>query len=111
MTIDKEGDITIIFRKDASFSTFMENLKDAYPRLKKDNLIIDLTSFRALPVHEVLRFLELSEAHRAANRSFVLVTDQVTYDDVPEELAVTPTLQEARDLVEMEEIERDLDFE
>ncbi|CAN0606593.1 unnamed protein product, partial [Ectocarpus sp. 12 AP-2014] len=41
-------------------------------------------------------------------QSFVLVSDKVSYDDVPEEINLVPTLQEARDVVEMEEIERDL---
>jgi len=32
----------------------------------------------------------------------------LSYDEVPEEISVVPTLQEAKDLIEMEEIERDL---
>ena len=32
----------------------------------------------------------------------------VDADEVPEEIIVVPTLQEARDIIEMEEIERDL---
>ncbi|KAG1649364.1 Aspartate carbamoyltransferase [Nymphon striatum] len=57
---------------------------------------------------DVLEFLELSKSHKATNKSFVVVTDKVAYDEVPEEIVVVPTLQEARDIIEMEEIERDL---
>lgn len=38
------------------------------------------------------------------------MTDKISFDAVPDTLEVVPTLQEAFDLIEMEEIERDLDF-
>jgi hypothetical protein len=40
----------------------------------------------------------------------VIVSDTISYDNAPEELSITPTIQEAHDIIEMEEIERDLDF-
>jgi len=39
-----------------------------------------------------------------------LVSSAVALDDIPEEISMAPTLQEARDIIEMEEIERDLDL-
>ena len=38
----------------------------------------------------------------------MLVTDKVSYDKIPDAICVVPTIQEARDIIEMEEIERDL---
>lgn len=110
MIIDKEGDITIVFQEHTSLLKFLENLKEAHARLKNDNLIVNLFSFSKLPPAQLHTFLEISNAHRAGKKSFVLVSDKVAYDDVPEELLVVPTLQEARDLIEMEEIERDLEL-
>jgi len=40
----------------------------------------------------------------------VIVNNAVDIDEVPSEMTVVPTLQEAFDIVEMEEIERDLGF-
>jgi hypothetical protein len=40
----------------------------------------------------------------------VIVTDRVDFDEMPDEIVVVPTLQEAYDIIEMEEIERDLGF-
>ena len=40
--------------------------------------------------------------------SFVVVYEHYNPDDFPEELIACPTLQEALDIIEMEEIERDL---
>ena len=40
----------------------------------------------------------------------MLVSDQISYDQVPDEISLAPSLQEAHDIIEMEEIERDLDL-
>lgn len=108
MIFDKKGTTTAVFQENIELSAFLENLNKAYAEIKNDQLIINLFSFSALTASNVLEFLELSNKHRAANKSFVLVTNKVSYDEVPEEMCVVPTLQEARDIIEMEEIERDL---
>lgn len=41
-------------------------------------------------------------------KSFVMVCDGIEFDQVPDELIVVPTFKEAEDIIEMEEIERDL---
>jgi len=40
--------------------------------------------------------------------SFVIVYDGINFDDLPDEIIVVPSLDEAKDLIEMENIERDL---
>ena len=67
-------------------------------------------SFKNLTKNDVLEFYQLSNMHRALKKSFVLVTDKVSYEEVPDAIHVVPTLQEAKDIIEMEEIERDLDL-
>ncbi len=108
MVFDKKGTTTTVFQEDIELSKFLENLSAAYSKIKNDHLIINLFSFSTLTANNVLEFLELSNTHRAANKSFVLVTNKVAYEEVPEEVCVVPTLQEAADIIEMEEIERDL---
>ncbi|TMM55887.1 ribonuclease Z [Maribacter algarum] len=108
MVFDKNGTTTTVFQENIELSMFLENLANAYTKIENDHLIINLFSFSKLSSGDVLEFLELSNKHRGANKSFVLVTDKVAYDEVPEEIVVVPTLQEARDIIEMEEIERDL---
>jgi len=108
MVFDKKGTTTTVFQEDITLSKFIENLNKAYPQIKNDQLIINLFSFSELNAGDILEFLALSKLHKASNKSFVLVTDKVAYDEAPEEIVVVPTLQEARDIIEMEEIERDL---
>lgn len=108
MIFDKKGTTTTVFQENIELYIFLENLNKAYPKIKKDQLIINLFSFSKLSAGDVLEFLQLSNTHREANKSFVLVTDKVSYDEVPEGICVVPTIQEARDIIEIEEIERDL---
>ncbi|MGW9685914.1 ribonuclease Z [Flagellimonas sp. 2504JD1-5] len=108
MIFNKEGTTTIVFQEKTSLSTFMENLKKAYPKLKHDNIVVNLFSFNKLTAGDILEFLDISNTHKNSNKSFVLVTNKVSYDEIPDKISVVPTIQEAKDLIEMEEIERDL---
>ncbi|AEM71454.1 hypothetical protein Murru_2416 [Allomuricauda ruestringensis DSM 13258] len=108
MIFDKDGTTTIVFQEKTTLSGFLENLNKAYPKLKHDNIVVNLFSFNTLEIGDLLEFLDMSNTHKGAGRSFVLVTDKLNYDEIPEEISVVPTLQEAKDLIEMEEIERDL---
>ena len=110
MIFNKEGNTTVVLQEDASLQTFLKNLNDAYVRLKNDHIILNLFSFTKLSADDMLEFLNISNAHRALGKSFVLVTNKVSYDEVPDEICVVPTIQEAKDIIEMEEIERDLDL-
>ncbi|MBT8237807.1 MAG: ribonuclease Z [Croceitalea sp.] len=110
MIFDKEGTTTIVFQENISIATFLANLNAAYANLKHDNIIINLFSFDKLTANDVLEFLDISNKHRKSKKSFVLVTDKVSYEEVPESICVVPTIQEAKDIIEMEEIERDLDL-
>lgn len=108
MIFDKDGNTSIVSQEKISIPTFLANLTKEYAKVKEDHLILNLFSFEKLTSGDVLEFLELSKRHKNNGKSFVIVTNKVTYDEVPEEIMVTPTLQEAKDIIEMEEIERDL---
>lgn len=110
MTFDREGTITVIFDKNIPIETFLIDLSNTYDTWKHDHIIVNLLWFEQLNSNGILGFLELSNKHRGAGKSFVLVTDKVTYDEVPDEICLAPTLQEAKDIIEMEEIERDLEL-
>jgi hypothetical protein len=74
------------------------------------NLVIDLLKYKNINLSKLLEFLKLSNYHRSTKHSFVIVNDAINIDDIPEEMIVVPTLEEAGDIIEMEEIERDLGF-
>ncbi|WZL89513.1 ribonuclease Z [Salinimicrobium sp. 3283s] len=97
---DEKDDVT-------RFAAFLDSI---HPKFKDDNVVIDILKYGELRLDELLKFLELSNRHREGNRSFVIANDTINIDQVPEELLVVPTLTEAEDIIQMEEIERDLGF-
>ena len=54
--------------------------------------------------------MDLSTNHRGNGTSFVLVCNEVDIDEVPDEICIAPTFEEALDILEMDAIERDLGF-
>ena len=110
MIFDSDGSTTVVFQEDISLTKFLNNLNAGYDKIKHDNIIVNLFSFSGLTANDVMEFRQLSDTHRAKDKSFVLVSDKVSYDEVPDTIIVVPTLQEAHDIIQMEEIERDLDL-
>ncbi len=110
MIFDKTGNITIITQERATIVELVANIDKKYDTIKNDHVIVNLFSVKDVKVEAINDFLLLSKKHKLTKRSFVIVTDKVSFDEVPEELSVVPTVQEAHDIIEMEEIERDLDF-
>ena len=110
MIFDKKDNITIITQEKASIVELVKKLDVLYERFKNDNVIVSLTSLKPIALNDIVEFLKISNIHRKAKNSFVIVTDKVNLDDMPDELVVVPTMQEAYDIIEMEEMERDLGF-
>ncbi len=110
MILDQNGNISIITQEKATLVELVKKIQDVYSKLKNDNIILNLTSLNKLSLQDILEFLELSNAHRKSKHSFVIVSDKIDLDETPDEIVVVPTLQEAYDIIEMEEMERDLGF-
>ena len=90
------------------FASFIEDQISS--KYKGQNVILNLLKYESLDLPQLLQFLKTSNLHRKTKQSFVIVNNAIDVDDVPYEMVVVPTLQEAADIVEMEEIERDLGF-
>lgn len=90
---------------------FARYLKHIVPAKYEDqNLVIDLQKYENLSLKELIAFLKLSNFQRGGKKSFVFINTGIDIDLVPDEMVLVPTLQEAQDVIEMEEIERDLGF-
>lgn len=110
MIIDRDGKITIIAQEKASVKTLVSNIEQAYDKYKNYHLIVRLSSLDKVSLDDIIEFLRLSNNHRSDKKSFVIVSDKVDSDKMPDEIFVVPTIQEAYDIIEMEEMERDLGF-
>jgi hypothetical protein len=107
----EDKDNYIIFRDEKEDANdFAEFLTRTQDRFKDKNIVIDIIKYGELTLEELLMFLKLSITHRKGKKSLVIVNDTINIDSVPEEMHVVPTLQEAEDLIGLEEFERDLGF-
>ena len=110
MKVEQKGHTTTIRNTQGTTSEFYQKLHHEYNSFKSQNLIVDLSHDKALTMDDIKLFSEMSKLHKKAKKSLVLVTDSINFNDVPSQILVVPTQLEAHDIIEMEEIERDLGF-
>lgn len=110
MIINRDGNITIITQEQPNIIAFIKDIEKSYNDFKNYHLIVSLSSLEKIELQEIIEFLQLSNRHRSDQKSFVVVTAKVDLDEMPDEIVVVPTMQEAYDIIEMEDIERDLGF-
>lgn len=110
MNLTKHDNYYIIGDDQDSVEDFASFISYKRRHFSNKNLVIDILKYGDLSFEQLLLFLEPSNEHRAEKQSFVIVNDTINIDHVPDELMVVPTLQEAADVVKMEDIERDLGF-
>ncbi len=110
MIIDKDGNTTIVTQEKSSVVELVKKLSASYDSFKNNNIIVNLTTLDKVTLPEIVEFLQISNTHRKAKHSFVIVTNKANLDEMPDEIIVVPTTQEAYDIIEMEEMERDLGF-
>ena len=73
-------------------------------------MILDVTQDKANSKADLVHFKDLAKNHKKAKKSMIIVSDAVDFDKVPNYLNVVPSVLEAHDMIEMDEIERDLGF-
>ncbi|MEP1488096.1 MAG: ribonuclease Z [Algibacter sp.] len=108
MILSQNGNISIITQEKATIIELVKKIEALYPKFKNNNVIVNLTSLGDIKNKEVVEFLQLSNTHRATSHSFVIVSTKINLDDSVDELIIVPTIQEAYDIIEMEDMERDL---
>jgi hypothetical protein len=110
MKVEQKGHTTVLKDTKGESAAFLGVVTAEYTTYKDKNLVLDLSKEEGVSLNQLLAYLPLSNKHRKAKKSFVLVVPGFDYDEAPDEMIIVPTLQEAHDLIEMEEIERDLGF-
>lgn len=110
MKVEQKGHTVILKDTQGDLDSFRLKLTNEYKTFQKSNIIVDIRKYKTLPVKEIESFLPLSKTHRKAKKSFIIVNSEPDFNAVSDKLAVVRSLQEAHDIIEMEEIERDLGF-
>ena len=110
MKVEQKGHTVTIKDTQGDLDSFRLKLTNEYKTFQKHNIIVDIRMYKTLSVKEIESFLPLSKTHRKAKKSFIIATSEPDFNSVSHKLAVVRSLQEAHDIIEMEEIERDLGF-
>jgi hypothetical protein len=110
MKISKQENYTLIEPQETSVVDFVSSLTKKYKEFIEENVVVNLLEYQTLQKEEVLGFLEISKMQHENKKSFVLVNNVITIDGLPEEIILVPSLKEAEDLIQMDEIQRDLEL-
>ncbi|MBB1150742.1 MULTISPECIES: ribonuclease Z [unclassified Myroides] len=113
MKVTEKGHTKVIQIGTDTIAGVLQKITAQYQALFMDyNLVIDLSGSQEEVTEDKLEAIEeLAIEHmEEANKSFVIVTEAVNFNDFDGDLIVVPTKQEAFDLIEMDEIQRDLEL-
>jgi hypothetical protein len=110
MKVEEKGHTVTIKDTQGDAAAFLGKVTTEYNSYKERNIVLDLSNDGSITLDGLLKFLPLSNKHRKAKKSFVIVAKDIDFNEVPDEMIVVPTSLEAHDIIEMEEIERDLGF-
>ncbi|GIZ08679.1 ribonuclease Z [Flavobacterium sp. UMI-01] len=110
MKVEEKGNVMTLKDTQGDLTAFLMKVTHQYKTYENHNIIIDLLAYKEVSIEEVKSFLPLSKQHKKNKKSFVIVVSDFDYNALPTKLTVVPTLLEANDIIDMEEIERDLGF-
>jgi len=111
MEIEISENITFIKSTTNEVALFLEKITRQHNSYKHTNLIIDISTIKKLTKGEITILNKLSDQHKKEKKSFVVVVNEsFDFNQTTGNVMFVPTLQEAHDIVDIEEIERDLGF-
>ena len=110
MKVNQKGHTVCIKDTKGDLVSFLMKVTHEYKTFEKHNIIIDIRMYDNLSVKEINSFLPLSKIHKKAKKSFIIVTSVLDFNAISDKIAIVRSMLEAHDIIEMEEIERDLGF-
>ncbi|WP_299120291.1 hypothetical protein [uncultured Tenacibaculum sp.] len=110
MKIEDKKEYALVHFDDTSFDDFLLNFEKEHFNFKEKHLIVKISEKNNVSKENILLFLKYAQVHQTNGTSFVIVLKDVNIDEFPESLNIAPTLVEAEDIIEMENIQRDLGF-
>jgi len=110
MKVVTKGHTTVLIATQGDCGLFLENIIiNQHESYKNQNLILDLTHNKSTTIQSIKAFSELSILH-CKIKTFVIVAENIDFNALPKSLVVVPSVLEAHDIIDMDEIERDLGF-
>lgn len=110
MNIKNKESYILISSDENSFSEFYTLLLEKLPNYKKQHIVLNISDTISTNKEDFLLFLDIATQKMVEKTSFVIISESVNMDDYPEDFNIVPTLIEAEDIIEMENMERELGF-
>tara|TARA_B110001450_G_scaffold50338_1_gene46961 strand:+ start:2097 stop:2429 length:333 start_codon:yes stop_codon:yes gene_type:complete len=110
MQIEKKDTFLLLKSNEESFLDFYNSFQKQQVYLHKEHLIVQISKTISFTTEELLLLIKISEEKKENNKSFVLVNSCADISSFPDNFNIVPTFQEAKDILEMEAIERELGF-
>lgn len=110
MHIERKENYILIKSGDILFKDFFDFFTSEHDNYSNNSVIVNISSKVLAKEEEISLFLDYGQIHQENGTSFVVVYPKINVDNFPDTFNIVPTLLEAEDLLEMENIQRDLGF-
>ncbi|TXD54452.1 MULTISPECIES: hypothetical protein [unclassified Polaribacter] len=110
MNVEKNKNYTLISSDENTFVEFFASFLSKEKELAAEHLIVQLSNNINTTKEDYLLFLDFAVQKKQNGISFAIISDKAVMDNFPEHFNIVPTFQEAKDILEMEAMERELGF-
>ena len=110
MKIENRENYILISSDENSFSDFYKSFSKKEKEFQNKNVILRISDEIKGKKENFSLFLSLAKQKKENGTSFAIITTKANTDNFPEYFNIVPTLQEAKDILEMEAMERELGF-
>ena len=112
MHIETIGNTKILHPSTTDFTSLFNEVVKEFEQIDKYEYhwVLDLLTIEGLNASHLQQLVKMAQTFYANNKSFVCVSNFMATDEFEGLLNIVPTVVEANDLIEMDEIERDLGF-
>lgn len=110
MKIEQKSDYILFDSEESVFTDFNTFFANNHENFANHNIFVYLSSKVSVDERDISVFLQYADSHKESGTTFVIICQNIDVDNFPESFNIAPTLQEAEDILEMENIQRDLGF-
>lgn len=110
MKFEIKDTTVIIYQNKQISSDFFKSFDFNYHKFHFNNIILIIDETQNSEPDFVNTVFKLTKSHQLHKKTFVVVAPKWSQSDISEDIVCVPTLQEALDLIEMDEMQRDLGF-
>ena len=110
MSIQSHKSYELVVAADDNMSALPQILINRLKGSELRHMIIDFSYVTQLSMTQINGFVDLTNGFAAAKKSLVMVVPQLNLTELENTISMAPTLLEAEDVIQMEEMARDLGF-